>query len=61
VPTTGRGPFLLQPGVTGGPMVAGGIPGNGFVMSPETVAAQAGLAPGADPNEPGRWSPRWTA
>lgn len=23
VPTTGRGPFLLQPGVTGGPMASG--------------------------------------
>ncbi len=27
VPTTGRGPFLLQSGVTGAPMVAGGVLG----------------------------------
>jgi len=31
LPTTGRGPFLLQPGVGGRPMQAGGVPGG---MSP---------------------------
>jgi len=34
LPTTGRGPFLLQPGVTGRPMQAGGVPG---FMTPPIV------------------------
>lgn len=38
LPTTGQGPFLLQPGVTGAPMAAGGIP---------TVAALPAAAPSA--------------
>lgn len=61
VPTTGRGPFLLQPGVTGGPMMAGGVPGNGFMNAPDVTAAAVGLAPSADANEPGRWATRWSA
>jgi len=37
VPTTGQGPYLLNPGITGSPMQAGGIP----TMQPVTVAAGA--------------------
>jgi len=39
VPTTGQGPFLLNPGVIGAPMQAGGIPG---AMTPAIAPAAAG-------------------
>jgi len=41
VPTTGQGPFLLNPGVVGAPMQAGGVP------SPMTPALAPGTVGGA--------------
>jgi len=39
VPTTGQGPFLLNPGVVGAPMQAGGVPSP---MTPAIAPASAG-------------------
>lgn len=38
IPTTGQGPFLLNAGVTGGPMRNGGVPTLGAYMSAPNVA-----------------------
>lgn len=44
VPTTGTGPYLLNPGVTGSPMNAGGVP---TPMAPAIAPASAGGAAAA--------------
>jgi hypothetical protein len=44
VPTTGQGPFLLNPGVVGSPMQAGGVPAP---MTPAIAPASAGGAAAA--------------
>lgn len=57
-PTTGSGPFLLQPGQTGSPMAAGGVAGSPIAaISAPSVAAGA---PGST-DEPQRWASRWAA
>lgn len=46
LPTTGQGPYLLQPGITGAPSAAGGVPTQ--VMLPPTTP-QAAAAAGGNP------------
>lgn len=58
LPTTGTGPYLLNPGQTGMPSAAGGVPGAPIAV----VAPGAGVAPAAGaPDEPARWGGRWAA
>jgi hypothetical protein len=56
LPTAGVGPWLLNPGISSQPMQAGGVPG----MAVAPIVA-AGTQAGQPADEPGRWSPRWTA
>lgn len=47
VPTTGQGPFLLNPGVYGAPMQAGGVPGGMTpAIAPAAASTQAAAAGG---------------
>lgn len=75
LPTTGQGPFLLQPGIVGAPMQAGGVP---TVVSLPAVASgvpAAGSAPGGSApsatalsvgtqslaDQPSAWRSPWAA
>jgi len=76
VPTTGQGPYLLNPGITGAPMQAGGVP----TMQPVAIAPGSGQAAaaaggvtaaqlaaatqsgaGTGPAEPSAWRSNWAA
>jgi hypothetical protein len=62
LPTTGQGPYLLNPGVTGGPMANGGVSAP-IVVTPASGSptAQAAAAAGGDHSASGRWGSRWAA
>jgi len=74
LPTTGQGPFLLQPGITGAPSQAGGVPS--VIALPATATGPAtvvnGGAPGATAvqlavgtqslaDQPSGWRSPWAA
>jgi hypothetical protein len=77
VPTTGQGPYLLQPGITGSPMASGGMPmaaalppasaaaGTPGAGAPSAAALAAATAPaaggGGGGQEPNRWHNSWAA
>ena len=73
LPTTGQGPYLLQPGITGAPSAAGGVP---TVVPLPPATAQATAAAGGNPtaaqlsagtaqmhggDTPGAWRTPWAA
>lgn len=63
LPTTGQGPYLLNPGVTGSPMQNGGVSAP-IVVTPASgspTAQAAAAAGGADHSASGRWGSRWAA
>lgn len=73
VPTTGQGPYLLQPGITGSPMASGGMPtalaapaaagcaaGTGAPTAAQLAAATATTAPASGGGGGGGQEPnRW--
>lgn len=65
LPTTGTGPYLLQPGMFGSPMAAGGMPGLSPIAqitpAPGALTPSAPGNPAVVPDEPGRWGSRWAA
>lgn len=63
VPTTGQGPYLLNPGVTGQPTANGGVQAP-IVITPASsspTAQAAAAATGGDNGGGGRWANRWAA
>jgi len=67
LPTTGAGPWLLNPGQSGYPMAAGGVPGSPAAAAIQAAAGAGGagttvtVAPSGSVDEPQRWASRWAA
>ena len=56
LPTTGNGPYLLNPGYNGSPMAS--VPAAAQAALPAAAAAAAATVPGGAADEPSRWS-KW--